>query len=71
MITPIKVEFDVGQTRHKQPVKLIREYKAGGRPTWTIVRQAFDQRDNQATIRDLEPETILAMAEAVKNFPGT
>jgi len=70
MITPLKIEFEVGKTRHNQTVKLIREHQSNGVPTWTIQKIAADQRDETDTIRGLDETTILRMAEAVTNFPG-
>lgn len=70
MITPLKIEFAVGKTVHNQTVKLIRESQSNGVPSWTIQKVACDQRDQTDTIVGLDEETILNMAEAVKNFPG-
>lgn len=64
-MSPDRVEFTVGETVHKQPVKLIREQYMGIQQ-WTIRQEALNQRDESSTIRGLTAEVIIAMAEAVK-----
>lgn len=65
---PVKVEFDIGQTIHKQSVKMIYERDSMNRMSWTIIRCAADQRDDTDTIRGLPSDVIKEMAEAVKLY---
>lgn len=58
---PTKVEFSLGKTAHNQPVRLVWEYGS-----WTLHRDAANQRDESEAVRGLTDENLLAMSEAVK-----
>lgn len=67
---PRKVEYDVGKDVHGRTVLLIYEADHPHRPSaasWTIHRLAANQRDEDSIILGLTPESILAMADAVKD----
>ncbi len=70
MITPSKIEYTVGKTINKQTVKLIRETNPFNVTSWTLQKLAADQRDDTVTIYGLDDDTILNMAQAVKNHTG-
>lgn len=70
MIQPSKIEYVVGKTRFNQTVTLILEHQNNGVPSWTIQKLAVNQRDETDTIVGLDDETILNMAQAVKNHTG-
>lgn len=63
---PDLIQFSVGKTVWDQPVKLRHERNYDGKVFWTLTQEAAGQRDESSTIRGLTDETILAMAEAIK-----
>ncbi len=65
-MTPAKIEYAVGQTRHKQPLRLVKSRSYDGATEWTLYRDEASQRDDRAFIAGLSDDVILAMAEAVK-----
>lgn len=69
-MTPAKIEYAVGQTRHKQPLRLVKAKSYDGSVDWTLHRDEANQRDDRAFIAGLTDEVILAMAEAVKTERG-
>lgn len=66
-MSPDRVEFNIGQTRFGQPLRLVFEKGSDGQRGWTLHRDAADQRDDSTFISGLDRETILRMAEAVNN----
>lgn len=64
-LTARRIEFDVGQTRHGQAVRLVREIRDGV-PDWQLIRDAANQRDEGATVTGLTPEIIANMAKATR-----
>lgn len=62
---PVCIQWNVGKDAHGRTVKLTNEQ---GKYTVTV---AANQRDDTVTIRDLTPEVILLMAEAVNSIRPT
>lgn len=67
-MTPSKLEFDIGSTVYKQPLRLVRQRDTGGTFVWTLHKDAGGQRDESDTITGLTRENILAMARAVESI---
>jgi hypothetical protein len=55
------IVFKVGQTQFGQPVSLTKEIDG----TFTIIKQAVNQRDETDVIRGLDAQTIRNMIKAV------
>lgn len=67
MTEPDRVEFHrVGETRWKQPIKLVRE-RHEGVLSWTIVQEAESQRDESAAIRGLSLTTLEQIAAIARS----
>lgn len=66
-MSPVRIEFDLGQNIHGQPLRLVKERTTGGRMAWTLYRDEANQRDDRSSVGGLTSEVILKMAEAVKN----
>ena len=64
---PKRIEFDVGQTIHGQPLRLVYERGNAGRDSWTLIQDAANQRDDRHQVSGLDGQTIERMAEAVKS----
>lgn len=64
-MTPVKIEYSIGKTRHNQPLRLVKARTYDGAVEWTLHRDEANQRDERAFIAGLSDEVILAMAEAV------
>lgn len=64
---PTKVEFQVGETIHKQPLRIVYMLD-GGKHQWVLFKEGVSQRDENQAIYGLTGEAILAMAEAVKQM---
>jgi hypothetical protein len=60
------IEFDIGRTKHGQPVRLVYSKSSCGGMEWTLFRDQANQRDDSACVTGLTDENILEMAEAVK-----
>lgn len=60
---PVCIQWNVGKDAHGRTVKLTNE-----QGKYTVTVEAANQRDDTVTIRDLTPEVILSMAEAVKSM---
>lgn len=70
-VTPSKIEFEVGKTSFQQRITLTRIANSSTtRPVWEIRKFAANQRDDDVTIFNLDGETILRMAEAVRGVNG-
>lgn len=68
---PSVIEFAIGETVHKAPLRLIHTAAAHGQPAmWTLRKDQADQRDDTDVISGLTDETILRMAEAVHRRRG-
>ena len=63
---PTRIEYDLGDNVHGQPVRLVCEATTGRGMAWTICRDQADQRDDSAFVSGLTRDQILNMAEAVK-----
>lgn len=63
---PSKVEYEIGDNIHHQPIKLVRCRTTGGQMSWEIHRGAANQRDDQIWIGGLTADLIIKMAEAVR-----
>lgn len=63
---PVRMEFDVGLTRHKQRLRLVFEQSYDGHWEWTLRKEAAGQRDDTQIISGIQPESLLQMAEAVR-----
>jgi hypothetical protein len=61
---PTRIEFDAGTDKYGRRITLTRA--ADG--AWSIYREAANQRDENQCVGDLPAESILRMAEAVKEF---
>lgn len=65
---PRKIEYEVGKDVHGRTVLLIFEAASGHvGPSWTIKTVGSSQRDEGWIVMGLTPESILAMADAVKD----
>ncbi len=64
---PFRIEYHVGQTRHGQLLRFIQERGSDGVVSWTLRREAANQRDDSAYISGLTAEAIERMAEAVRS----
>jgi hypothetical protein len=62
---PDRVEFKVGETIHKQPLRLVGELQNNGRRVWTLHRDQASQRDDSDRISGLSSDVIKTIAEAV------
>lgn len=62
---PVKIEFDVGQTRYGQRLTLILERDSAGALGWTFLQDAANQRDDRQRISGIATETLKQMAEAI------
>lgn len=68
-MTPDRVEYFIGRTRHGQPIRLVREKASDGVKQWTIHKDAANQRDDSAVISGLDAEILQRMAAATFNTP--
>lgn len=66
LMTPNKIEYDIGSTIYGQPLRLVRQKDSGGTTMWTLCRDEADQRDDRTFIAGLTRDHITKMAEAVK-----
>ncbi len=66
---PARIEFDLGQTRFGQRLRLILERGSDGREAWTLVQERANQRDETQRIT-LTDEQIRQMHEAIIEVPG-
>lgn len=57
-----KVEFKLGETVHKQPITLIQEFDG----TYTLKKQAVNQRDETDVITGLTKEVLKNMADVLR-----
>ena len=64
---PDLMTFNVGETIHKAPLRLVwaREHARG---TFTLHKDAANQRDDSTFIAGIPADVILKMAEAVKGM---
>lgn len=63
---PDKIEFKIGETFHKQLIKLVYEKDYMSRGSWSIVRGMANQRDDSATVSGLPAEALIKIGEIVK-----
>lgn len=65
-IEPSIVEYKIGTTIYKQPLRLVKNRGTAGQPQWVLCRDQADQRDDSVVIAGLTREIILQMAEIVR-----
>lgn len=61
---PSKVEFEIGKTKHGNPVRLVRQQDG----TWSIVLGPADQRDGTRSVDGLTYEQLNAIGEAIDSI---
>jgi hypothetical protein len=62
---PNRIEFKIGETRFRQPIKLIVEERDNVEE-WSIERGMGNQQDNVEKVHHLTRDMILKMAQAVQ-----
>lgn len=67
---PRKIEFDCGETKHKQQVVLEISH-AQNVVDITIKKHAVSQRDDTQVIFGLSADNILKMADAIRSYQTT
>ena len=68
MHKPTKIEFDLGQTIHGQPLRLVRGFSSN-RNDWTLCRDEADQRDDRVFITGLTTEHLRQLGEIARENP--
>lgn len=63
---PDKMEFKIGETQHKQPIKLIYEKDYMNRGSWSIERGMANQRDDTSKVYGLTTESLIRIGEIAK-----
>lgn len=62
---PNTITFDIGETVHKQPLRLVYT-RIPGSHTWTLHKHAANQRDDECVITGLSTDTLRRMAECAE-----
>ena len=57
-----KIIIKVGETRHGQPVEVVKDYDGN----YTIVKHAANQRDETVVMTDLDRSIIENIAKAIQ-----
>lgn len=65
-----RIEYDVGETVHRQPLRLVFEKTTGGAMAWTLHKDPASQRDDSTFVSGIPSDVILKMAEAVRSQQG-
>lgn len=60
-----KVQYPAGYTKWGQKLTLIGERESNGLMSWSLHKDALNQRDQSETIRGLTAESIQKMAAAI------
>mgnify|MGYP001002964186 CR=1 FL=1 len=63
---PSKIEFKIGETIHKQPIKLIYERDYMNIGSWSIERGQANQRDDASKVYGLPTEALIKIGEIAK-----
>lgn len=63
---PNRIEFNVGQTKHNQPIRLIGEKTSGEEYVWSLHKEAVNQRDEDEIIRNIPASVFVAINAAIK-----
>lgn len=63
---PDKMEFKIGETIHKAPLKLIYERDYMGKCSWSIVKEMANQRDDTNKVYGLPTEVLIRIGEIAK-----
>jgi len=63
---PDKMEFKVGETIHKAPLKLIYEKDYMGKCSWSIKKEMANQRDDTSIVSGLPVEVLIRIGEIAK-----
>ena len=66
-IAPLRVEFEIGRTRHGQELRLIHE-RGGERGGWTIRKEPASQRDDLNIITGIDTDVLLRIGEIARTF---
>lgn len=66
MTQPDRIEFKVGETVHKQQIRLIGERKGNDAYIWTLHQDQACQRDESNSIYNIPADVFLKIAEAIK-----
>lgn len=56
--TTISIEWDLGLDQHRRPVRVKRERDG----SWTLIREAGDQRDTEERVTGLTADNLRGLA---------
>jgi hypothetical protein len=69
MPKPSKIEFDIGQTIHGQPLRLVRGFSSSQPSDWTLCRDEANQRDDRVFITGLTTEHLRLLGDIARENP--
>ncbi len=69
MPKPTRIEYDLGQTIHGQPLRLVRGFSSANQSEWTICRDEANQRDDRVFISGLTTDHLRLLGEIARENP--
>ncbi len=65
---PSRLEFNLGNNPHGQPVKVVRDLITNGTYRWSIHRGQANQRDDSAVVGELTTDMLIQIGQIATEY---